>query len=155
MPHSSNGLWGGAPSTPTRLHLWGTQACWLLLIEVCSLTHAHTAHPHAHSQESSAGAELCPLCSPAGLLPTGSSHPPAGSFPLGRNLHFNRVFVKLALAQVLGPVEKWEQTNTSGHLGEACPVLAVMVSAWGGPKGQLPGRGVYELGLSSMQRSGR
>ena len=81
MPHSSNGLWGGAPSTPTRIHLWGTQACWLLLIEVCSLTHAHTAHPHAHSQESSAGAELCPLCSPAGLLPAGSSHPPAGSFP--------------------------------------------------------------------------
>lgn len=45
MPHSRNGLWEGGPSTPTRcLHLWGTQACWLLLIEVCSLTHTLPTH---------------------------------------------------------------------------------------------------------------
>lgn len=63
--------------------------------------------------------------------------------------------MKLALAQVLGPVEKWEQAGASAHLVEACPVPAVRVSAWGGPKGQLPGRGVCELSLSGMQRSGR
>lgn len=44
--------------------------------------------------------------------------------------------MKLALAQVLGPVEKWEQASTSGHLVEA-----VRVSAWGAQRDSFPEEG--------------